>query len=278
MTFAQLYRQCRRTLTDETADFDLSELFKAHFSGSPGLRFSESEVPEDEAFVFRQKVKKMSGGYPLQYLLGEWEFYGLPFKVGPGVLIPQPDTETLVDVTLELTAVMDEPLVADYCAGSGAISVAVAKHRPSARVWAVELSDDAIDYLNDNIALNGCGDRITVIKGDVRGELDLPELDVIVSNPPYVTADEMKELPPQVMCEPEMALFGGEDGLDFYKAISERALSNLKSGGWLVFEAGWRQAGQVSDILRQNGYTNVSVRRDLCGVERCIYAQKPKTE
>ena len=117
MTFAQLYRQCRRTLTDETADFDLSELFKAHFSGSPGLRFSEAEVPEDEAFVFRRKVKKMSSGYPLQYLIGEWEFYGLPFKVGPGVLIPQPDTETLVDVTLELTAVIDEPMIADYCAG-----------------------------------------------------------------------------------------------------------------------------------------------------------------
>lgn len=278
MTFAQLYRQCRRTLTDETADFDLSELFKTHFSGSPGLRFSEAEVPEDEAFVFRQKVKKMSSGYPLQYLLGEWEFYGLPFKVGPGVLIPQPDTETLVDVTLELTAVIDEPVIADYCAGSGAISVAVAKHRPAAKVWAVELSDDAIDYLNDNIALNECGDRVTVVKGDVMGELDLPELDVIVSNPPYITADEMKELPLQVTYEPEMALFGGEDGLDFYKAISERALSNLKSGGWLVFEAGWRQSSQVSDILKQNGYVNVSVRRDLCGVERCIYAQKPKTE
>lgn len=278
MTFAQLYRQCRQTLTGETADFDLSQLFRAHFSGAPGLRFSEAEVPDEEAFVFRHKVHRLSEGYPLQYLLGEWEFYGIPLKVGPGVLIPQPDTETVVDLALELLAPVPNAVAADYCAGSGAIALALAKHLPEARVYAVELFDDALEYLRQNVAENGLADRIAVVQGDVREGLPLPALDLIASNPPYLTEEEMTRLPPQVACEPETALRGGEDGLDYYRIIAQNVVPQLRPGGWLVLEVGYRQAADVREILDQNGYEAISTRRDLCGVERCVCARRPVKE
>jgi release factor glutamine methyltransferase len=278
MTFAQLYRQCRQMLTDDSADFDLSQLFRAHFNGAPGLCFSEAEAAEEDVFVFKQKVRRLSEGYPLQYLLGEWEFYGIPLKVGPGVLIPQPDTETVADVALELLAPIENAVAADYCAGSGAIALALTKHRPTLRVYAVEYSPEALEYLRQNVAENGFSDRISIVEGDVCGELPLPALDMIVSNPPYLTAEEMKHVPPQVKWEPEMALLGGEDGLDFYRAIAKNAAHQLREGGCLVFEVGYRQANDVRAILQENGYEGISSRRDLCGVERCVYARNPKRE
>lgn len=278
MTFAELYRQCRGELSGDTADFDLSQLFASHFGGGFSLRFSDNEVSEGEAAYFRRKVKRMSDGYPLQYLLGEWEFYGITLRLGPGVLIPRPDTETLVDVALELTLPDRASLIADYCSGSGAIAIAVARHRKNARLFAVEVSDDALAFLRRNISESGCGDRIEVIKGDVREELPLPLLDMVISNPPYITRDEMEELPTQVRHEPQMALFGGEDGLDFYRVIAKNAFGRLRDGGHIVFEVGWQQKAQVMDILRENGYTGISSRRDLGGIERCVYAQKPGSE
>jgi len=276
LTLAQLYRRCRRELTGETADFDLSQLFRAFFSDAPGLCFSEKPVDERDAFVFYRRVRRLAEGYPLQYLLGEWEFYGIPLKVGEGVLIPQPDTETLVDTALELAAPIKTPVIADYCAGSGAIALALAAHLPRASLYAVELSPDALGYLRQNVQESPNGGRIAVVEGDVCAPLALPPLDLIVSNPPYLTPEELEGAPPQVRCEPPMALLGGEQGLDFYRAIAANAAEALRAGGWLVFECGWRQAGDVLDILKGSGYTDLSTRRDLCGVQRCVYAKNPK--
>jgi len=276
VTMAQLYRQCRQMIEGPSADFELSQLFRAQFSDLPGLRFSDRSVDSTEAFVFRQKVKRLADGYPLQYLLGEWEFYGVPLKVGEGVLIPQPDTETLVDVALELAATLEAPEIADYCAGSGAIALALARHLPQARLHAVELSEEALAYLHKNVENSAARGRIEVVQGDVCGPLDLPALDLIVSNPPYLTPAELENAPPQVRCEPPMALLGGEDGLDFYRAIARQASDALRPGGWLVLEAGYRQARSIEKILGQNGYEGIASRRDLCGVERCIYAKNPK--
>ncbi len=276
MTLSELYRLCRKELSGETADFDLSQLFRAYFSDAPGLCFSEKPVDERDAFIFRQRVRRLAEGYPLQYLLGEWEFYGIPLKVGEGVLIPQPDTETLVDVALELAATLDAPRIADYCAGSGAIALALAAHLPTATLCAVELSEEALGYLRQNVAESPNSSRIEVIEGDVTGPLHLPPLDLIVSNPPYLTPEELESAPPQVRHEPPMALLGGEDGLDFYREIAKNALTALKEGGWLIFESGWKQADAIAAILRGAGFTDVSMRRDLCGVQRCVYAKKPK--
>ena len=273
MTISQLYRQCRQTLESETADFDLSQLFRAHFSDVPGLRFSDAEVDDEDVFVFRQKVRRLAAGYPLQYLLGEWEFYGIPLKVGEGVLIPQPDTETLVDVALELAATMDTPKIADYGSGSGAISLALVKHLPTATLYAVENSPKALEYLNTNVAASEAHDRIVITEGDITAPLDLPPLDMIVSNPPYLTTEELEQVPTAVSYEPREALLGGEDGLDYYRSIAKNAQSALKCGGWLVFEAGYRQAQDICAILAENGYEQISARRDLCGAQRCVYGR-----
>ncbi|MEG2174684.1 MAG: HemK/PrmC family methyltransferase, partial [Oscillospiraceae bacterium] len=159
MTLEQLYRQCRKKLTHETADFDLSQLFHAQFAQYVGRARPEIEVPSDEAFVFQHKIKRLSEGYPLQYLLGEWEFYSIPLAVGEGVLIPRPDTETLVDTALEFMHSHKAPVIADLCAGSGAIALALAEHLPSAQLFAVELSSDALRYLRRNIEARSLGAR-----------------------------------------------------------------------------------------------------------------------
>ena len=221
-------------------------------------------------------MKRLADGYPLQYLLGEWEFYGIPLKVGEGVLIPQPDTETLVDVALELAATIETPVIADYCSGSGAIALALARHLPRARIYAVELSEEALVYLRENVQASPERDRIEVVQGDVCAPLDLPPLDLIVANPPYLTPAELENAPAQVRCEPAMALLGGEDGLEFYRAIAENAANALRPGGKLVLEVGYRQAESVRTILRKNGWRDPASRRDLCGVERCIYAANPR--
>ncbi len=279
MTVAQLYRQCRRRLTHDTADFDLSQLFHAQFSRDGQLRRPEAEVSPEDAFIFQQKVRRLSEGYPLQYLLGEWEFYSIPLKIGEGVLIPRPDTETLVDAALELLNGAGAALrIADYCAGSGAISLALARNLPNAEVYAIELSTEALPYLYANVDSTVGGDRVRVIEADVLDAMALsalPSLDLLISNPPYLTEQELTELPEQVRCEPQVALDGGPDGLRFYRAIAADAPSRLKENGLLILEAGYTQAQQICDILRAGGYRGITLRKDLAGIDRCVIARRP---
>lgn len=278
MTFAQLYRQCRRKLTHDTADFDLSQLFHAQFSPKGELQRSEAEVSAEDAFIFQQKVRRLAAGYPLQYLLGEWEFYSIPLKIGEGVLIPRPDTETLVDAALELLGQTGHPIIADYCAGSGAISLALARFLPGAEVYAVELSAAALPYLYANVDANAGGDRVHIVEADVLDGASLtalPPLDLLISNPPYLTVQELTELPEQVRCEPQMALDGGPDGLRFYRSIAADAPARLKPDGLLIFEAGYTQAQQICEILRAGGYREISLRKDLAGIDRCVIARRP---
>jgi release factor glutamine methyltransferase len=278
MTLAQLYLQSRKRLAGATADFDLSQLFHAHFGWQPGLRRAEAEVTPDEAFVFSHKVRRLSEGYPLQYLLGEWEFYSIPLKVGEGVLIPRPDTEVLVDTALSLAAALERPVIADFCAGSGAIALAVAANLPGASLYAVELSPDALRYCRENVAQHEAGRRVQVVEGDVLKPLALPALDMILCNPPYLTRKELEELPGQVRHEPVMALDGGEDGLVFYRGVAAQAADLLLPGGRLIFETGWRQAADVAGILAQQGYEGIEIRKDLTGIERCVFASRPARE
>lgn len=275
MTISQLYLQCRKKLSHETADFDLSQLFYAQFGAQAQHTRPNDEVAADDALIFSQKVKRLGDGYPLQYLLGEWEFYSIPLKVGEGVLIPRPDTETLVDVALGLLAQQPDAKVADFCAGSGAIALAVAKNLPQSSLYALELSPGALRYLYENTASY---DNITVLEADVLGDLttlNLPPLDMILSNPPYLTARELSELDESVRHEPKMALNGGEDGLLFYRSIAQSAKSLLAPDGLLVFEVGWQQARQVADILTAQGYRDLAFAKDLAGIDRCVYGRTP---
>lgn len=275
MTVSQLYLQCRKKLTHETADFDLSQLFYAQFGQQAQHTRPNDEIGADDALIFSYKVKQLSEGYPLQYLLGEWEFYSIPLKVGAGVLIPRPDTETLVDAALGFLSGMPSATVADFCAGSGAISLAVAQNLSQCEVYALELSSEALHYLRENA--KAC-ERIHVLEADVLKDLEplkLPQLDMIISNPPYLTAEELTELPVQVRYEPKMALDGGEDGLTFYKSIAQSAKTLLKPEGMLLFEAGWKQAQQIADIMSGHGYRDIGFTKDLNGIDRCIYGRRP---
>lgn len=232
------------------------------------------EVSSQQAEAFAALCAQRAAGQPLQYLLGQWEFFGLPFGVGPGVLIPRPETELLVEAALEKLKGLPCPAVVDLCSGSGCIAISVAKNLPDAAVTAVELSDLALPYLKKNIAANAA--RVEVVQGDVL-QADLlsgRSFDMILSNPPYISDEEMAELQPEVTKEPEMALWGGSDGLTFYSVLPAICYPLLKRGGWLAFEIGYTQQQAVENFLAAAGYRNIVCQKDLAGLPRVVMGQK----
>lgn len=226
----------------------------------------QDEVGEEECATVCKFAKKRCEGYPLQYLLGSWEFYGERFEVGEGVLIPRPETELLVDIALRRGKIEN---VADICSGSGCLAVTLSK-RISGCVYAVELSCDAEKYLRRNIEINGCKNVQVIMADALSFDGELPSLDVIVCNPPYLTGTEMKVLQKEVEFEPSMALYGGEDGLDFYRIIPRVWKKYLKDGGELIFEIGCSQGDAVAKILKESGFRDVEVHKDLSGNDRVV--------
>ncbi len=217
-------------------------------------------------------VRRRMEHYPLQYLLGEWDFYGRTFSVGEGVLIPRSDTEPLVEACLELLKGIPSPRVLDLCAGTGCIGITLALERPDAEVWAVEKSPAAWAYFRRNN--EAYGGKVRGVLGDA---LDLAavsgEFDLIVSNPPYLTGEEIKNLQAEVGFEPQMALYGEEDGLFFYRKFSESWPSRLKSGGAMAFEIGDGQEEAVGGCLAAAGLISICQKRDLHGIIRVITAR-----
>ncbi len=205
---------------------------------------------------------------PLQYILGEWEFYGLPFYVGKGVLIPRPDTETVVETAIKLLDGKQNPTVFDLCAGSGCIGITLA-HYTDANVKLFEKSVDALQYIFKNIKLNRVEPQ--VYECDVLGEPPLKDTaDLIISNPPYIKSEVIETLEPEVKREPRMALDGGEDGLIFYRHIAKVWKKSLNKGGWLLFEIGFDQAESVTKIMQGEGFYDIEVVKDLGGNERVV--------
>ncbi len=234
-----------------------------------------SEVSEERETLVSEILRKRTSGYPLQYLLGEWEFYGLPFKVGEGVLIPRQDTETLVETAMDYlkTIPENERTVLDLCSGSGCIGITLAKLAKAKGVL-VEKSGAAFSYLRENVRLNGVEEQCRVVKADVLDESnDFGEFSVIVSNPPYLTEKEMKSLQAEVRHEPEMALSGGNDGLFFYRNIIPKYLKSLKSHGMFAVEVGDGQADDVMEIFLHNGFNPKAVM-DCVDIRRVVYAYK----
>ena len=232
--------------------------------------------------AFEQKkldalCEKRCARFPLQYLCGEWDFLDLTLKVGPGVLIPRADTETVAEAAIEAAREAGPgAAVADLCSGTGAIALGVATHVPGARVTAVELSPDALAYLRANNAACGC--PLCVVQADVlrwQEECAPGSFDVIVSNPPYLTAEEMRHLQPEVAQEPAMALEAGEDGLVFYRALAQHYQKLLRPGGALVLEIGWQQREAVTALLAANGWADIACRKDFGGNDRCMIARRP---
>ena len=216
-------------------------------------------------------LAKRAAHYPLQYLCNDWDFLDFTLQIGEGVLIPRADTEIVAETGIAAAKAVACPTVVDLCSGSGAIAIALARSVPSAKVTAVELSPEALLYLRQNVA--ALAPHITVVQADVfeyQTALAAQSIDVLVSNPPYITHEEMGALAPELSHEPRMALEAGDNGLLFYKHIAKAYRSALKKGGVLVFEIGATQSESVHAILRSEGYQSIETIQDYGGNNRCV--------
>lgn len=257
--------------------FDLSCLFDLHFGFNRGdiILKEQVELNGEKCQALLNDTQRVCDGYPLQYILGQWEFMGLDFYVGEGVLIPRADTETLVQAAIDYCNETGKNnfYMADLCSGSGAVAISVAKLIKNAKVEAFELSDEALGYLNRNNQFHG--NAVKVTKADVlQNPTNSVQYDCITANPPYITSQDMEQLSPEVKKEPHMALHGGEDGLIFYRGITSKWKQNIKSGGCILFEIGMGQHDDVSSILRDNGFENIFFKKDLSGIIRVVGGYK----
>ena len=230
----------------------------------------DTVITAEQLSVLSAAAKKRAGGFPLQYIVGSWEFFGRKFFVGEGVLIPRPETELLCECVMKFFARRLPPKIVDLCSGTGCVAVTLAKEINGAEVTAVELYDGAWGFLEKNVRYHG-----SCVKTLQRDALEpFGMFDCVVSNPPYVSGEEMASLQKEVTFEPETALLGGEDGLDFYRAIAKNWAEHIVSGGLIAFEIGETQGRAVEQILRENGYFAVSVWTDYAGLDRIVTAMK----
>ena len=229
--------------------------------------------PETEMRV-RAMVERHLAGEPVAYLIGEWEFYGLPLDISADVLIPRPDTEVLAEQAIEYVKTLGECRVLDLCAGSGCIGLAVASRAERARVVLGEYSDAALKICRQNIRRNGLSGRVVPMSVNAleKPERNLGEFQCIVSNPPYIPHADIPGLDASVRdFEPHLALDGGEDGLDFYRAIVDKWTEVLVPGGRLYFEVGIGQADDVLRIMRAKGYGDIQIVKDLHDIPRVVF-------
>ena len=285
------------------ADFDAAELFRLAAGGD--VRLADAPLGAEQAERLEALTARRAAREPLQYLCGSWPFLDFELAVGPGVLCPRADTEVVAEVAAGMLAGVETPRVLDLCAGTGCLGLGVKRLCPAAVVTCVEKSPEAYAYLEKNtrLALKGQGGstenvldaspfeapafdwgfRTARAAEPVEGDLftywqTLPDgqLDLIVSNPPYLTAQEMRELQPEVAKEPAMALDGGADGLDFYRLLTAHYRDALRPGGWLVLEIGCAQAADVLALGAANGWVNGSCRKDYGSNDRVVLLQKPE--
>lgn len=257
------------------ADFDAGELFR--LVTGQDARLADMPLTAEQAAKLEALTARRATREPLQYLCGSWPFLDFELAVGPGVLCPRADTEVVAEAAAQMLAGVQAPKVLDLCAGTGCLGLGVKRFCPEADVTCVEKSPEAFRYLKKNAASalkQGTaraveGDLFTYWQGLPEGELDL-----IVSNPPYLTAAEMQQLQPEVAREPAMALEAGEDGLVFYRALAEHYQNALRPGGALALEIGWQQREAVTALLAANGWVDIACRKDYGGNDRCILARR----
>lgn len=235
----------------------------------------EREVGASQIEVFLNLVERRKDRCPLAYLIGEKEFYGRSFSVGPGVLIPRADTEILVEEVLRRLKVDENLCGIEVGAGSGAVSISLLCERERLRMTATDIEQVPVRVSMENAKRYGVTDRFKIKHSSLFDEVEKGEYDFIVSNPPYIDEAEMEDLMEDVVrYEPHSALFGGSDGLDFYREIVDRGRSYLKEGGFFAFEIGYAQADQVGEICRKRGYLQIEVINDLAGKNRVVIASK----
>ena len=272
-----------RTAGCPDADYDAQVLYTLAAGPGHDPRLDRSPLPAGTATRLEQLAARRAGREPLQYIAGEWDFLDFTLKVGPGVLCPRADTEVVCEAAVTLLRKMNAPAprVLDLCAGTGCLGLGVKRFVPGARVTCVEKSPAAFAYLKENAACALASRSLTVeaVLADAMeyaAGCPADSVDLAVSNPPYLTAGEMVVLQPETAREPAMALAGGNDGLDFYRALANACRHSVRPGGWLVFEIGWRQQQAVEDIGIAAGWRSIAARRDYGGNPRVVWMQKPE--
>lgn len=236
------------------------------------------ELTKEQYDEFLGYINDRINGRPVAYIVGNREFMGLDFFVKAGVLIPRPDTETLVEEIIQLCKNKNEEInIVDIGTGSGAITVSLAKYIKNSKITSLDISDIPLEVGKINAVNNGVDNRIEFLKSDVFTAIKNTEkkFDIIVSNPPYIPKKDIETLHTQVKdYEPYNALEGGEDGLDFYRQITEESIKYLKQGGILAYEVGHDQAEDVSKIMKYHGYDKIYTKKDIQGIDRVVIGFK----
>lgn len=240
------------------------------------FNFSNEVAESEESYALKVTEERLKGR-PVQYCIGEWDFYGETYKVGEGVLIPRPETEELCEFMIDELKSISGPTVLDLCAGSGCIGLTIKKNVPSANVFLVEKSRDALKYLIENASSVCHGEFVSIVNGDVLKPDSFEEtfdtVDAIISNPPYIKSEEIQSLQKEVQLEPKMALDGGEDGYDFYRVLCSDWHRYLKEGGIMAFECGEGQAEYICSLFDKEIFTT-EIKYDFNGIDRFVIGRK----
>lgn len=232
-------------------------------------------MQEDEIEIIREYIKRRGEGEPFQYIIGKEDFYGLTFNVNSNVLIPRADTEILVEKSLNLINSIEKPTVLDIGTGSGAIAVSIAKNRGDSYVLACDISEKALEIAASNGELNKVS-NIKFVKSNLFENIKYKSFNLIVSNPPYIREEDYKDLMREVKkFEPKLALTAEENGLYFYRIITQESWKYLADEGYLVFETGYDQAEDVKELIEKTGkYYEIEITKDYNGINRVVSAKK----
>ena len=274
MRLIDAYNLCRKNIISKA---DSLILIKKIFNADRlHISLHCNEIVKDENVdLLINCINRLNTGEPIQYIVGETEFLGLNFKVGNGVFIPRQETEILVKSIIDEFPSNFSGNIIDLCSGSGVIPICLKKNLKNSNVWAIEKSKEAFGYLCDNVEKNKV--HINCILGDIFKEFnrfDNEFFDIIVSNPPYIKTLDIETLDKNVKFEPRIALDGGIDGLIFYNQILKFWSKKLKKNAIIVFEIGFGQFKQIHDIIKSNGFKNISVIHDFSKIERVVFATK----
>lgn len=280
-TYNTLYLDARRALKaagSGNAQLEARELlcFAADKTREELLRDMPLYAPDAVAQRFEALMSRRLRGEPTAYLIGEWSFYGLELDISPQVLIPRDDTEVLARQAIQRAQAVDGARVLDLCAGSGCVGLAIAKECPGSKVMLADVDEGALRVCRQNIRRNGLTGRVSACAADALAKppAALWDFDVIAANPPYIPTADIDTLDDSVrLFEPRIALDGGADGLDFYRAITELWTVSLRPGGWLLCEVGVHQAGEVELLFAKAGLRDIQTYQDAGGVWRVVEAR-----